>query len=100
MRFERLQRLVQLGPGLAIGLVLLSSLLYSFGYALSKRLIETWHFDAMQLFVLRSTLVLAGLVALHVSGLKRLSLMRLLSPPRPWTQRLAARRSSPPPFWR
>jgi drug/metabolite transporter (DMT)-like permease len=70
--------------------VLLSSLLYSFGYALSKRLIETWHFDAMQLFVLRSTLVLAGLVALHVTGLKRLSLARLLSPPHPWTQRLAA----------
>jgi drug/metabolite transporter (DMT)-like permease len=78
------------GPASAICLVLLSSLLYSFGYALSKRLIETWHFDAMQLFVLRSLLVLAGLVALHLTALKRLSLTRLLSPPRPWTQRLAA----------
>jgi drug/metabolite transporter (DMT)-like permease len=77
-------------PAFAIGLVLLSSLLYSLGYALSKRLIETWHFDAMQLFVLRSLLVLAGLLALHLTGLKRLSLVRLLSPPHPWTQRLAA----------
>ncbi len=78
------------GPAVAIGLVLLSSLLYSLGYALSKRLIETWHFDAMQLFVLRSLLVLAGLVALQLTGLQRLSLARLLSPPQPWTQRLAA----------
>jgi len=74
----------------AIGLVLLSSLLYSLGYALSKRLIETWHFDAMQLFVLRSLLVLAGIVALQLAGLRRLSLARLLSPPQAWTQRLAA----------
>jgi drug/metabolite transporter (DMT)-like permease len=78
------------GQASAIGLVLLSSLLYSLGYALSKQLIEIWHFDAMQLFVLRSLLVLAGLLALHLSGLKRLSLVRLLSPPQPWTQRLAA----------
>ena len=86
MRLDRLPS----GPALAIGLVLLSSLLYSLGYALSKRLIETWHFDAMQLFVLRSLLVLSGLVVLHVTGLKRLSLTRLLSPPQAWTQRLAA----------
>jgi drug/metabolite transporter (DMT)-like permease len=78
------------GPASAICLVLLSSLLYSFGYALSKRLIETWHFDAMELFVLRSLLVLAGLLALHLTALKRQSLTRLLSPPHPWTQRLAA----------
>jgi drug/metabolite transporter (DMT)-like permease len=51
------------GPASAICLVLLSSLLYSFGYALSKRLIETWHFDAMELFVLRSLLVLARAAA-------------------------------------
>jgi drug/metabolite transporter (DMT)-like permease len=74
----------------AVGLVLLSSLLYSLGYALSKRLIETWHFDAMQLFVLRSLLVLAGIVALQLAGLRRLSLARLLAPPQAWTQRLAA----------
>jgi drug/metabolite transporter (DMT)-like permease len=74
----------------AIGLVLVSSLLYSLGYALSKRLIETWHFDAMQLFVLRSLLVLAGIVALQLAGLRRLSLARLLAPPQAWTQRLAA----------
>jgi drug/metabolite transporter (DMT)-like permease len=85
----RLDRFLS-GQALAIGLVLLSSLLYSLGYALSKRLIETWHFDAMQLFVLRSLLVLAGLVALHLAGLKRLSLARLISPPQPWTQRLGA----------
>jgi drug/metabolite transporter (DMT)-like permease len=86
MRLDRLKS----GPAMAIGLVLLSSLLYSLGYALSKRLIETWHFDAMQLFVLRSLLVLAGLAALHLTGLRRLSLARLLSPPHAWTQRLAA----------
>ncbi len=77
-------------PAFAIALVLLSSLLYSLGYALSKRLIETWHFDAMQLFVLRSILVLAGLVLLQVTGLRRLSLARLIAPPEAWTQRLAA----------
>jgi drug/metabolite transporter (DMT)-like permease len=81
---------IRSGPATAIGLVLLSSLLYSLGYALSKRLIETWHFDAMQLFVLRSLLVLAGLVALQITGVRRLSLTRLLSPPQAWTQRLAA----------
>jgi drug/metabolite transporter (DMT)-like permease len=90
MRLDRLRAMVPSGPALAIGLVLLSSLLYSLGYALSKRLIQTWHFDAMQLFVLRSLLVLAGLVALQVTGLRRLSLARLISPPQPWTQRLAA----------
>jgi drug/metabolite transporter (DMT)-like permease len=86
MRLERLAS----GPAMAIGLVLLSSLLYSLGYALSKRLIETWQFDPMQLFVLRSLLVLIGLLILQVTGLRRLSLTRLLSPPQAWTQRLAA----------
>lgn len=78
------------GPALAIGLVLLSSLLYSLGYALSKRLIETWHFDAMQLFVLRSLLVLLALALMPLVGRRPPSLARLLSPPFPWTQRLAA----------
>jgi drug/metabolite transporter (DMT)-like permease len=77
--------MIRSGPAVAIGLVLLSSLLYSLGYALAKRLIETWHFDAMQLFVLRSLLVLAGLVALRRTGWRR-----MLSPPQAWTQRLAA----------
>ena len=86
----RLRGLAPSGPALAIGLVLLSSLLYSLGYALSKRLIDTWHFDAMQLFVLRSLLALIGLAIWHATGLGRLSLTRLLSPPDAWNQRLAA----------
>jgi drug/metabolite transporter (DMT)-like permease len=90
MRLDRLEGLARPGPGLAIGLVLLSSLLYSLGYALSKRLIDTWHFDAMQLFVLRSMLVLAGLAAWQLGRQGRLSVARLLSPPQPWTQRLGA----------
>jgi drug/metabolite transporter (DMT)-like permease len=90
VRLDRLRRLTPSGPGVAIALVLLSSLLYSLGYALSKRLIETWHFDAMQLFVLRSLFALAGLCALHLAGLRRLDIARLLSPPQAWAQRLAA----------
>ncbi len=42
-------------------MVATSSLLYSLGYAITKELIRRWQFDAMQLFVLRSLLVLAGL---------------------------------------
>ncbi|MBW4022921.1 MAG: DMT family transporter [Proteobacteria bacterium] len=90
MRLDRLRDRVASGPTLAIGLVLLSSLLYSLGYALSKRLIEAWHFDPMQLFVLRSLLALAGLAVWRLAGRGRLSLARLLSPPDPWAQRLAA----------
>jgi drug/metabolite transporter (DMT)-like permease len=90
MRLDRLRGLAPTGPALAIGLVLLSSLFYALGYALSKRLIETWHFDAMQLFVLRSLLVLLALALLPLVGRRPPSLARLLSPPYPWTQRLAA----------
>jgi drug/metabolite transporter (DMT)-like permease len=90
MRLDFWRRPVPSGPAFAIALVLLSSLLYSLGYALSKRLIDTWHFDAMQLFVLRSLLVLAGMAVMPLVGLQRPSLARLLSPLHPWTQRLAA----------
>jgi drug/metabolite transporter (DMT)-like permease len=90
LRLDQLRALLQPGPGLAICLVLPSSFLYSLGYALSKRLIQTWRFDAMQLFVLRSLLVLGALALMPLVGLRRPSLARLLSPPHPQTQRLAA----------
>ena len=78
------------GPNLAIGMVVMSSLLYSLGYAITKQLIQTWHFDAMQLFVLRSLLVLAGFAALPLIGRQPPSLARILSPPQAWVQRGAA----------
>lgn len=78
------------GTGLAILLVLLSSLCYSLGYALIKRIIETWHFDTLQLFVLRSLLVCAGFAIMPLFGRRPLSLARLLSPPQAWIQRTAA----------
>jgi len=71
-------------------MVVLSSLLYSLGYAITKSLIETWHFDAMQLFVLRSLLVLAGLAALPLVGRRPPSIERLLHPPQAMMQRAAA----------
>jgi len=78
------------GTALAIPMVVLSSLLYSLGYAITKLLIAGWHFDAMQLFVMRSLLALAGLAALPLIGRRPPSLMRLLNPPQAGTQRLAA----------
>lgn len=71
-------------------MVVLSSLLYSLGYAITKQLIAGWQFDAMQLFVLRSLLVLAGLAALPLVGRRPPSLARLAAPPQAWTQRAAA----------
>jgi drug/metabolite transporter (DMT)-like permease len=90
MRLSDLRAHLRPGAGLAIGMVVISSLLYSLGYAFTKQLIQTWHFDAMQLFVLRSVLVLAGLAALPLFGRRPLSLARILAPPHAWTQRAAA----------
>ncbi len=59
-------------------MVVMSSLLYSLGYAITKQLIETWHFNAMQLYVLRSLLVLAGLAAMPLVGRRPPSLARIL----------------------
>ncbi|HEX3982910.1 MAG TPA: DMT family transporter, partial [Acidisoma sp.] len=90
MRLSDVRARLRPGPGVAIALVVLSSLLYSLGYAFSKKLIETWHFDARQLFLLRSVLVLIGLALMRITGWRGPSLARLLSPPHPWTQRIAA----------
>jgi drug/metabolite transporter (DMT)-like permease len=90
LRFDRIRAQLHPGAGLAIVMVVLSSLLYSLGYAITKSLIETWHFDAMQLFVLRSLLVLAGLAALPLVGRRPPSIERLLHPPQAMTQRAAA----------
>jgi drug/metabolite transporter (DMT)-like permease len=86
----RLSGLVRPGPGLAILLVLMSSLLYSLGYAFTKKLILGWQFDALQLYVMRSILVLAGLLAMRSCQIGRLSLIRLVAPPQAWMQRAAA----------
>lgn len=90
MRLYDMRAHLRPGPGLAIGMVVMSSLLYSLGYAITKQLIETWHFDPMQLFLLRSLLVLAGLAALPLVGRKPPTLARILFPPQAWTQRGAA----------
>lgn len=89
-RLLKIGAVLRPGPGLAILLVLLSSLCYSLGYALIKRIIGTWQFDAMQLSVLRSLLVCAGFAAMPLFGRRPLSLARLLAPPQPWIQRSAA----------
>ena len=90
MRLDDIRAHLRPSTGLAICLVVLSSLLYSLGYALSKELIDTWHFNAMQLFVLRSLLVLAGIAAMPLLGARPPPLARVLSPPHPWVQRLTA----------
>lgn len=89
-RLDRLRDRLRSGPALAITMVVISSLLYSLGYAITKALIGTWHFDAMQLFVLRSLLVLAGLACLPLVGRRPPPLGRLLRPPQAMAQRGAA----------
>ncbi|WP_284944793.1 DMT family transporter [Acidisoma cladoniae] len=89
MLIPRLRALMRPGPRLAISLVLLSSLLYSLGYALTKILIVDRHFGAIQLFAMRSMIVLATLLLIALSRPDRIMLMRLIAPPKAWTQRAA-----------
>lgn len=90
MRLEFIRVRLRSGTSLAICLVVLSSLLYSLGSALSKELIDRWQFNAMQLFFLRSLLVLAGIAAMPLMRARPPSLGRVLSPPHAWLQRLTA----------
>lgn len=84
------RRALPQGAALAIPLVVMSSLLYSLGYAITKLLILGWHFDAMQLFVMRSLLALTSLAAMPLIGQRPPALARILNPPQATTQRLAA----------
>ena len=86
----RLHAHLRPGPRLAIGLVLVSSLLYALGYAFTKVLIVTWHFDAIQLFFLRSAIVLTSLLVMALFRPDRVSLVRLIAPPKAWVQRASA----------
>jgi drug/metabolite transporter (DMT)-like permease len=79
------------GPARAVLLILASTLLYTLGYAMTKTLLGRWHYGAVQLFVLRSLLVLGPLLIWGaIRHDQRFAPSRLLSPPRPWAQRSAA----------
>lgn len=76
---------------LAIGLTLLSSLLYMLGYSLSKSLVGTYGLTPVQVTFLRCVLVLgAGAVALGWPQRTGVTWARLWRPVRAWEQRAAA----------
>ncbi|WP_158806260.1 MULTISPECIES: DMT family transporter [unclassified Acidisoma] len=84
-------RLARPGAARAILLVLASTLLYAVGYAITKTLIDTWHYGAVQLFVLRSVISLALVMGIGMARRNlRVSPSRLLRPPQAWAQRFAA----------
>lgn len=74
---------------IAIGLTLLSSLLYLVGYSLSRLLVVEYGMTALQVTFLRCAIVLA-VIAMLLPFSPALSLRRVLRPARPWTQRSAA----------
>ncbi|MFT8246154.1 DMT family transporter [Roseomonas sp. BN140053] len=74
----------------AIGLTILSGLLYVLGYAASKSLVTDHGLSPLQVTFLRcGVILLAGLVAASWPG-SRMSWHRLLRPQRAWEQRTAA----------
>jgi drug/metabolite transporter (DMT)-like permease len=86
-----LDRLARPGAARAILLVLASTLLYAVGYAITKTLIDEWHYGAVQLFVLRSIISLALVMGIGMARRNlRVSPSRLLRPPQAWAQRGAA----------
>ena len=74
----------------AIGLVLLSSLLYTLGYGLSKSLVSAHGLSSLQVTFLRCVLVLAASIALVFWRHSRITWRRILRPARAWQQRAAA----------
>lgn len=75
---------------IAVGLALMASLLYTFGYSLSKALVNTYGLSALQVTFLRCALVLTASLALMPWPASGLTLARLLRPPRALEQRIAA----------
>ncbi|WP_170181712.1 DMT family transporter [Phreatobacter stygius] len=75
---------------LAIGFVLLSGLLYVFGYSLSKALVNTHGLTALQVTFLRCALVLAVSLAAMPWPDSGVTWARLWRPQRAWEQRAAA----------
>lgn len=74
----------------AIGLTVLSGLLYVLGYALSKELVTNHGLSPLQVTFLRcAVILLVGLGATAWSG-SRMTWRRLLRPDRAWEQRAAA----------
>ena len=78
------------GDLLAIGLVLLSSLLYTVGYGFSKSLVGTYGVPAVQVTFLRCALVLAAICGAAAWPHSRLTWRRVAAPARAWEQRAAA----------
>ena len=74
----------------AIGLILLSGLLYVLGYSLSKHLVSTDRLTPIQVTFLRCSLVLGGSLVAAAWPSGGVTLRRILRPQRPWEQRVAA----------
>ena len=74
----------------AIGLTLLSGLLYVLGYSLSKHLVGTDRLTPIQVTFLRCTLVLGGSLVAAAWPSSGVTVRRILRPARPWEQRAAA----------
>lgn len=74
----------------AVGLALMASLLYTFGYSLSKALVSTYGLSALQVTFLRCALVLTASLALMPWPSNGITLARLIRPPRALEQRIAA----------
>jgi drug/metabolite transporter (DMT)-like permease len=81
---------VRAAPALAIGLTLLSGLLYVAGYSLSKVLVASYGLTALQVTFLRCAMVLGASLALLPWPGSGVTPMRLLAPARAWEQRAAA----------
>ena len=78
------------GTVTAIGLTLLSGLLYVLGYSLSKHLVGTDRLTPIQVTLLRCTLVLGGSLVAAAWPSSGVTVRRILRPARPWEQRAAA----------
>lgn len=76
--------------GAAIGLVLLSGLLYVLGYSVAKALVGTYGLTALQVTFLRCALVLAAVLAALPWPRTGVTWTRLWRPTRVWEQRAAA----------
>jgi drug/metabolite transporter (DMT)-like permease len=74
----------------AVILVLLSSLLYTLGYGLSKKLVSNDGMSSLQVTFLRCVLILAASCALVFWPHSRITWRRILRPARAWQQRIAA----------